>query len=576
MTVGLSTIDVLLTTEGTYPTGRGGVSTWCDLLVRGVPGVRYHVYTLIGHPHVGDQYHLPTGVKVTRVPMWGTEDPSEHLDTRYSLIFDRKLRTNDRVVQQEFLPLFDRLLSSVWEADPDGREIGSVMHQLHQFFQQFDYMDAFKSERVWRYYLDGFRQQRWAKMNQEPTLVEALQTLGWLYRFLVVLNTPVPRVDVTHSSAAAFCGLPGMLAKLDRKTPFLLTEHGVYLREQYLSIGRSGLSPFSKQFLLGLVRNVTAVNYAYADLVAPVAAFNARWERRLGVAEEQVRVIYNGVDPGDFAPKPCPREGQLTVVSVARIDPVKDIETLLRAAALVCGRMPQVKFVVYGSVSVPAYYERCLALRAELGLQAAVIFAGHVNDAPAAYAAGDLVALSSITEGFPYAVIEAMMAGRPVVATDVGGTREACEGVGLLVPPQDPQAMADAICRLLEQPDLRASLGQEGRERALNYFTIQRNIQLYRQAYGELADRARLTADSTADQERRLALHRGQALAVLGQHAEAIAALREAVDAAPGHPGTPMILLMIAEVYRSQGQLESCRLERERAEALAAFIRQSA
>lgn len=573
---GKKTIDVLLTTEGTYPIARGGVGTWCDTLVRGVEGVRYRIYVVMAHPYLPDRYKVPDSVPIRRVPMWGTEEPTEHLDVPFSEIYERKLRTMAPVLSRDFLPLFDGLMSGIWSPDPNGRQVGQLMFDMYRWFQNYDYMEAMKSPLVWDFFVDGLRKQRWAKFQTPPTLTDCVQSMGWLYRFLVVLTTPVPAADVTHSSAAAFSGIPGVLAKLERRTPYLLTEHGVYLREQYLSVGRSKMTPYSKQFLIGLVRGAVTANYAHADVVAPVAAFNARWERRFGVPEDRIRVIYNGVDPNAFTPRPRPQGGPPTVVTLARIDPLKDIMTLLRAAAVVHDRMPEAKFVVYGGVSVPDYYQKCLELRDELGLAENFIFAGHVDDAPAAYASGDLVVLSSISEGFPYTVVEAMMSGRAVVATDVGGTREACAGAGLLVEPGNPAQMAEAIVRLLREPELRAALAEEARQRALAYFTIQQNLSLYRKAYDDLAEPQEVAEDLSKFIVRRrtLALQRARALQAIGHYDKAVHEYRIAVDLAPADPAAPALLLTIAELYLSQGDIQRSWQEMERAEALAAVIRQ--
>lgn len=565
-------IDVLLTTEGTYPTVRGGVSTWCDVLVRGVESIRYQVYTILAHPFLPDLYQLPHGVRVCKVPMWGTEEPAEHLGIPFSVVYERKLRTTEAAIRQEFLPLLDELIWAILDPGAaDGLKAGRVLYRLYLFFQRFDYLEAFKSELVWNFYLNGLLSARWSRFPSPPTLLECLQTIGWLYRFMIVLNTPVPRADVTHSSAAAFCGLPGVLAKLDRKTPFLLTEHGVYLREQYLSVGRSSLTPFSKTFLINLIRLVTEVNYAYADLLAPVAEFNCRWEQRLGVPEERIRVIYNGVDPSAFSPRPRPAGLPLTVVSVARIDPLKDILTFLRAAALVRRQVPEAKFAVFGSVSDPGYYRRCLQLRDELELGENFVFPGHVTDVPAVYAGADVVVLSSITEGFPYAVVEAMMSGRAVVATDVGGTREACAGAGILVPPRNPEELASAIVKLLQHPDLRLSMAAEARERALAEFTIQRNLRLYRKAYEDLALPASVSQNwmDLVSKRRQLCFDRAQALVSSGLLREAISEYRLAADLDPAGPSSPAILLQIAGLFLELGEPDQAWREMEKAEVLA-------
>jgi glycosyltransferase involved in cell wall biosynthesis len=546
------------------------------MLVRGVQGVRYQIYAVLAHPYLSNRYEIPKSVPVLRVPMWGTEQPSEHLDLPFSVVYERRLRTTDAVLRQEFLPLFDEVQHAIWSPQTNGRRHGQVLHSLYQWFRDYDYQEAMKSTQVWDFYTEGLRTDRWTKLAGMPTLADSVQAMGWLYRFLVILNTPVPKADVTHASAAAFSGLPGVLAKLESKTPYVLTEHGVYLREQYLAVGRSNMSPFSKQFLMGLVRSTATVNYAYADIVAPVAAFNARWERRYGVAEDKIKVIYNGVDPGTFQPRPRPVGAPLTVVAVARIDPLKDILTLLRAAAKVCQQIPQVKFVVYGGVSVPDYYQECLALQQELGLEESFVFAGHVSDVASAYASGDVVVLSSISEGFPYSVVEAMMCGRAVVATDVGGTREACAGAGLLVEPRNPTGMAEAILRLLKEPALRTSMAEEARERALAYFTIERNLQLYRDTYASLAARYAPTIQlpELVARRRLLALDRARVLQATGHYAEAIPEYRLAADLDPAGPATPALLLTIAELYLSQGDIRNSWREMERAEALATAIEQ--
>ena len=133
------------------------------------------------------------------------------------------------------------------------------------------------------------------------------------------------------------------------------------------------------------------------------------------------------------------------------------------------------------------YYEACLRLRDELGLKESVIFAGFAASAEAAYNEGDVVVLSSISEGFPYSVVEAMMCGRPVVGTDVGGVREALEGCGLVVEPRNAQEMAAACLHLLRDPELRSELGRRAREKALEQFSLQQCNAAYLGAYQRLA-----------------------------------------------------------------------------------------
>ena len=100
-----------------------------------------------------------------------------------------------------------------------------------------------------------------------------------------------------------------------------------------------------------------------------------------------------------------------------------------------------------------------------------------------AYAAGQVVVLCSITEGFPYTLIEAMTCGRPCVATDVGGVTEAAGDTGLVVPPRDPGQLAEACLTLLRDHELRQRLGAAARHRALEYFTVDRAISAFDEIY---------------------------------------------------------------------------------------------
>lgn len=568
-------LEVLLTTEGTYPFNRGGVATWCDILVQRMEGVRYHVLAVVANPFVPRRYIVPSHVQsVTAIPLWGTEEPTEHLDLPFAAVYRRKLRTDEAAIRHEFMPLLEGLLGHLWLPEPDGRAVAQNVWALYRFFQEYDYMNAFKSEAVWEAFKAHAAAHPLPGSAGEPTLRDLVQGLGWVYRFFTVLTTPVPRVDVVHASAAAFSALPGLISKLEYGTPLLLTEHGVYLREQYLSIGRSEMTPFSKAFLLGLVGATARATLWAADQVSPVAAYNRRWERRLGVSERRFKVIYNGVDPSAFPFRPRPAGSPLHVVSVARIDPIKDLETLMRAAVLVRRQLPEVTFTVFGSVSVNSYYERLLALRTQLGLESGFQFAGHVETPSAAYQSGDVVALSSISEGFPYAVVEAMMSGRPVVATDVGGTSEALGDAGRLVSPQNPEAMAAALLDLLQDSELRTELSEEARGRALSLFTLQRQIGLYRRSYERMARRLAEAVPIRAGVQ--LCLERAEALSLIGDGDRALAHLGAALEAEPAGFGAPLVLLRMGELHLESGRWESALLCSERAEALAFWLERSA
>jgi polysaccharide biosynthesis protein PelF len=135
------------------------------------------------------------------------------------------------------------------------------------------------------------------------------------------------------------------------------------------------------------------------------------------------------------------------------------------------------------------YHDRCKQLLTELGLDGAATFEGRVASVVEAYHAGHVVLLTSISEGFPYTLIEAMAAGRPTVATDVGGVNEATGDAALVVPPRDHHAIAAASVRLLRDAQLRRTLGEAARARILSLFTVEQSMALFGDVYREVTGR---------------------------------------------------------------------------------------
>jgi glycosyltransferase involved in cell wall biosynthesis len=250
-------------------------------------------------------------------------------------------------------------------------------------------------------------------------------------------------------------------------------------------------------------RLLCTTSYRTADLITPGNRFNHRWETRFGADPDKIETVYNGVDPGDF-PAAGKEPAVPTIAWAGRVDPIKDLETLIRAFALVREELPEAQLRIFGGTPATsrAYRTRCEALAGELGLIGSAHFEGRVENIRDAYAAGHVVVLSSISEGFPYTLIEAMTSGRATVSTDVGGVSEAVGDSGLIVPPREPAAMARACLRLLRDDLLRHRLGAQARERALALFTVDKAVDSFDAIYRDLAggvDRRAAAAATGAD-----------------------------------------------------------------------------
>ncbi len=196
-----------------------------------------------------------------------------------------------------------------------------------------------------------------------------------------------------------------------------------------------------------------------------VAAY-ARREYR--IPPERVVTIPNGVDVERFHPPAAPPEGAV-VGCTARLHRKNDHATLLRAMARLQSRHPETSLVLVGD---GPERRRLMALARSLGLGDRLQFAGEQCDVAPWLRRMHVYAQTSVAEGMPNSVLEAMASGLPVVATAVGGTPDlVLEGVtGFLVPPSHPEGVADALERLLENAELRRRLGRAGRERAERCF----------------------------------------------------------------------------------------------------------
>jgi glycosyltransferase involved in cell wall biosynthesis len=178
----------------------------------------------------------------------------------------------------------------------------------------------------------------------------------------------------------------------------------------------------------------------------------------------------------------------MLVTSVGNIRRVKGYDILIKAAASIVPHFSDVSFNIAGDVLEPGYFEELQALVRDLNLSNHFHFVGGVSDMRQHLFAADIFVLPSRSEGFSNAIVEAMAASLPVIATNVGGNAEAVEdGVsGLLVPSDDSDSLAVAIMRLLSDPNQAKAMGAAGRALATEYFTTEAMMSRIISAYSNL------------------------------------------------------------------------------------------
>jgi glycosyltransferase involved in cell wall biosynthesis len=210
-----------------------------------------------------------------------------------------------------------------------------------------------------------------------------------------------------------------------------------------------------------------------------------------GFAAEKLRVILNGVDTERFR-GPSQRDrlfpgvtGKIVVAVGNMHSDVKGHSWLIAAAPAVVREFPDTQFVFAGDGTERPRFERQVA---ELGLTRNFTFLGQRRDVPEILASCDIAVLASRSEGMPNAVLEYMAAGLPVVATAVGGNRELLEdgSTGYLVPPEDPDSLADAILRCQRNPEAARRAAESGRLMVERRFSFDRMVREADELYSEL------------------------------------------------------------------------------------------
>jgi glycosyltransferase involved in cell wall biosynthesis len=204
----------------------------------------------------------------------------------------------------------------------------------------------------------------------------------------------------------------------------------------------------------------------------------------------RVLTIHNGLDLANWnaASVFAKSAGKVQIATVGNIRAVKGHDVFIRAAALTVKQFPNALFSIAGDVLEPAYFSDLQSLIKDLNLSDNFVFAGGIADLHQYLSETEIFVLPSRSEGFSNAIVEAMAASLPVVATDVGGNNEAVhDGIsGLLVPSENPQALSSAINRLLDDPATAAAMGAAGREIVSSRFTTGAMMDQIAGAYKEL------------------------------------------------------------------------------------------
>ncbi|MET4897865.1 GT4 family glycosyltransferase PelF [Sphingomonadaceae bacterium jetA1] len=482
--------DVCLIVEGAYPYVIGGVSGWLQDLISNLPEIRFAVVAIKPGPaplpfRIAPPPNVVLVQEIGLAPAAGAPQPIPDRTAR--AIADALMLFVATGRREAIATLLDLFAGMRRVPDP-----GDILAHPATFQRLQRHYRAILPRASFHHYFWAMR-----------------VLLGGL---LAVLTAPLPRARVYHTISTGFAGLLAARARHQTGRPAFITEHGIYLLERQIEVMMADWIGDQIDTGLALERGVRDLRdlwvraftsyaeacYAACDPIVALYGENNRVQHRLGAAAERLRAIPNGVDVGRFAHLADARDLARPVVALlGRVVPIKDVKTFIRAAAIVHEARPDIRFAVLGPEDEdPEYAAECTMLVAELGLGEVLSFEGRVRIEDW-MARIDLLVLTSLSEAQPLVILEGGACGIPVVAPDVGSCREMIEGRGgadgghggIVTPLVNPAATAAAIRRILDDPELRRSMGETMRERVKRDYDHPTIIGAYRRLYGELAAR---------------------------------------------------------------------------------------
>jgi polysaccharide biosynthesis protein PelF len=494
--------DVCLIVEGGYPYVLGGVASWMDAFMRASPELRFHVIAIgvSSQPRIAKYAIADNVVGITDVTLDAC--PRGRSPTA------RDTRRIEHGVQ---------LMHSVL-SEGAGAGFGELVELVRQTgFGQAALLDSKPS---WTAMEHAYRQ-----LLPDGPLVDFF----WAWRFLArsllsIVSTKLPKARVFHAVSTGYAGLLGAYARHVTGRPYVVTEHGIYTNERRIELSvadwifDSGASGFAvgekptqlRDVWLAAFTSFSRISYAESDVITTQYRANQQYQRVDGAPEHKLRIVPNGIDADVYAAihrSAAPRPP--TVLMIGRIVPIKDIRTFIMSVALLKEMVPDVIAILIGPEEEdPSYAAGCRALVAQLGIEASVQFLGRVPDVKEYLAKADVIALTSISEAQPIALLEAAATGLPAVTTDVGSCREIIEGFeddpvigrgGVVVEACNPKATAEALAAILLDGNMRAEMGRVMQRRIPNLYHKDRVRRLYEDLYTGLMTESHIGEIDIAD-----------------------------------------------------------------------------
>lgn len=489
--------DICLLLEGTWPYVRGGVSSWINQMILGLPEITFSIVFIGGSrdAYPSYQYVIPENVK--------------HIEEIY---LEDTLSLNKNLPIQIKEPKSSEPLKIFYEFlhAPDAPSTGLAEELLDALVRGMIPRDiVMRSEASWNVVCNGYSQH-----CSDPSFIDFFWTLRTMQAPLLALTElahRLPKARAVHSISTGYAGFMGCILRKLWGCNFILSEHGIYTKERKIDLAqaqwiaeyhdqtfRGGLnasSSYMRTLWIRFFERLSLLIYQSANPIVSLYDGNRQRQIHDGADPLRTQVIPNGINLLGWQSVYASRISSANPIIglIGRIVPIKDIKTFIRSVRSIVSQIPQVQAWIVGPEEEdPHYVSECRSLVTSLGLQDNIIFLGFQN-IKEILPQLDLMVLTSISEAQPLVILEAWAAGTPVVTTDVGACSELIYGIteedkalgcaGEVVAIADPLAIARSICTILSDDDYWKTLQANGLARVNRFYSEALMLDRYRALY---------------------------------------------------------------------------------------------
>lgn len=492
-------VDILLLLEGTYPYIAGGVASWVHQLIKLFPEYQFGIVFLGGQrSDYGEvKYDLP--------------DNLIHLEAHY--LFDSNKKDSSPQQSELNTESFNKLTCIHQQfSNASSDDYLSMLNLIDTHFKSDHHVtlnDILHSRPSWDYITQTYQEK--APQTSFLNFFWSIRNMHQPLWKIFELVSHCPKAKLLHSASTGYAGFVGALLAEKHKTPYVVTEHGIYIKERkidlmypawlensYFTDSREYRSHNDTTTRWTMFFEILG-KFCYASANPIISLFPAyqQYQIAYGANPQKAKIIPNGVhvDASLITDKKSPDQTSPIIAFIGRVVSIKDVKNFIRSMLFILQSIPKAEAWIVGETSEDKrYHEECIELISVLDLQSKVIFKGKQN-VPAILKQIDVLVISSISEGLPLVILESFAAGVPVVSTDVGACRELIEGAtetdkalgsaGVIVDISDSAALGNGVTALLSDTNRWQAAQAAALKRVNAYYSLTQFRANYAKVYQE-------------------------------------------------------------------------------------------